>query len=366
MTSVPAQPVRRTVIALARAAVLVAALVFATGVHTSGAGAGDLLYVCIQDDAKIAVIDMDALRVVRTIDLTALGYSINAKPHHIVVERDGGHWYVSLIGENRVLRLDADDRVVAELRMETPGMLALQPEGDLLLVSRSMSAVNPPQRIGVVKRATMTGDELDVFFPRPHPMVVGRSGFAYTGSLGVNQLAAVDLDSERVELIPIEGEAHALVQFALSPDERTLVASAELTGRLLIFDLAVPSGPRLVRSVAVGPMAFDPVFAPDGATVWVPVKGANEVVVIDAADWTVARRIRHAALRQPHQIAFSRDGRRAFVSNNNKTDHMTGHEGHAAGAAADGIASLVVIDVAGGTVAAALELGRNLTGLGTR
>ena len=39
-----------------------------------------------------------------------------------------------------------------------------------LVVTRSMSAVNPPKRIAVIDRTKMKGDEIDVLFPRPHPM----------------------------------------------------------------------------------------------------------------------------------------------------------------------------------------------------
>jgi YVTN family beta-propeller protein len=223
--------------------------------------------------------------------------------------------------------------------------------------------------VSVLATADLSGEEVDVFFPRPHPVVVAANGYAYTGSLGVNQIASVELASGRVRLVPVEGPAHSFVQFRVSPDGRTLVASADRSGQLLVFDLADAERPRLVTAVEVGLMAFDPVFTPDGTAVYVPVKSSNEVVVIDAATWKVARRITHPSLQQPHQIVFAADGRTAFVSNNNKADHMAdpAMAGHVMpGAAAGGRAALVVIDVAAGTVAQAIELGMNLTGMGTR
>jgi DNA-binding beta-propeller fold protein YncE len=207
----------------------------------------------------------------------------------------------------------------------------------------------------MINTSTMAAEEVDVFFPRPHPMVLAGNGWAYTGSLGVNQIAAVEIASETVELTDVDGEAHALVQFAMSPDNRTLVAATEVSGLLLVFDVSTPAAPKRVASVAIGPMAFDPIFAPDGRTVWVPVKGANEV----------KERIRHEGLKQPHAILFSADGTKAFVSNNNKADHMAGHEEHA-GAMVQGPASLVVVDVATHRVLKAIEIGKNLTGIGAR
>jgi DNA-binding beta-propeller fold protein YncE len=350
-----------------RALAVGAALVACTTPVELSAQDADLLYACVQDEAKIAVIDVVKHELVRMIDLTKLGFSPNAKPHHVVVEPDGLHWYVSLIGENRVVRFDREGEMVGQFQMETPGMLAFDSTHQLLVASRSMSAVNPPARISVIRGGSMEGDEIDVFFPRPHPIVISADGkWAYTGSLGVNQLAAIDLETEEVTLTSIDGPAHSLVQFSLSPDGQTLVAATELTGRLLAFDRTDPARPKLTASVDIGPMAFDPIFAPDGKTVWVPVKGANQVAVVDAKDWQVVLRIEGKGLLQPHAVVFSTDGHWAFVSNNNKADHMAGpaHAGHAG--TADGNGNVTVIDATTHAIAKVIDLGKNVTGMGTR
>jgi DNA-binding beta-propeller fold protein YncE len=157
------------------------------------------------------------------------------------------------------------------------------------------------------------------------------------------------------------------VQFTVSPDGKMLVASTEVSGELMVFDLATPAKPTLVKSIPLGKMAFDPVFTPDGKAVWVPVKMNNEIAVIDTASWTVRERLTDPSFLQPHQVVFSADGTTAFLTNNNKMDHMAdpAHAGHAM-PGADGQASLSVIDVAARKVIAALPLGKNLTGMGTR
>lgn len=323
------------------------------------------LYVCVQDEAKIAIIDMEDLVVDTVIDLTSLGFSANAKPHHIAVEPDGEHWYVSLIGENRVVRFDRAGRIAGQFVMETPGMLALDPDRDELLVSRSMSAVSPPTRLGRLVAEEMDGEEIEVIMPRPHPVVVSADGlWGYTGSLGTNQIAAIDLEDERVTVTEVAGPAHAFVQFALSPDGGVLVASTELTGRLIAFDLGDPAHPAVIAEVEVGRQAFDPVFSPDGASVWVPLKGANQVAIVDAASWSVVERLEAPSLLQPHAILFSPDGRRAFVSNNNAADHMADPAGAGHDAHATGPGNVTVLDVESRGVVAVLELGRNVTGMG--
>src|SRR5688500_13130534 len=191
------------------------------------------LYVCNQNDASVSIVDAATRKVLRTVDVKALGFSANAKPHHIVVEPDGSFWYVTLIGDNRIVKLDRNDKVVAQATMETPGMMALHPTEDLLFVGRSMTAVNPPKRIGVLRRSTLAIEELDVMFPRPHAIAIEpRGATVYTASLAVNQIAAVDTRTERVELTEVKSAPHAFMQFAVSPDGGQMAISGELSGKV--------------------------------------------------------------------------------------------------------------------------------------
>ena len=328
----------------------------------------DLLYVCNQNDATVSVIDMSTNQVIRTVDLKALGFSANAKPHHVAVEPDGSYWYVTLIGDNRIVKLDANDRIVGQVPFETPGMLALHPTEDVLYVGRSMTAVNPPQRIGILRRSDMLLNELPVFFARPHAMALEpRSGTVYTASLAVNQMAAIDPDQEDVELIDVPGPAHALMQFAVSPDGRTLVISGELSHKVLVFDITSPMSPRLTNEIDVGPQPFDPLFTRDGRYVYLGNKAANTVTVIDMSTKTVAKVISGRGLAQPHGIATSRDGRYIYVSNNNlgQTPAMAG-PAPAAPATPAGVGTVVVIDTNTREIVDVIEVGHNAAGIGTR
>jgi hypothetical protein len=265
-----------------------------------------------------------------------------------------------------VVKFDRADKIAGQYEMETPGMLALEGT-ERLVVTRSMSAVNPPKRIGIVRRDTMKGDELDVIFPRPHPMAAA-NGYAYTGSLGVNQIATIGLADDKVDLQNVAGPSHSFVQFTLSPDRKTLVGATDVSGQLLVFSLATPGKPALVKAIDVGKMAFDPSFTPDGKFVWVPVKSSNEIAIVDATTWAVAGRITSPEFKQPHQIVFSPDGSTAFVTNNNKMDHMADPSmaGHAMPGVTGGPAPLVLVDVKTRKVEKSIVLGMNLTGMGAR
>ena len=342
----------------------------ATPAPAAAAAAADALYVCNQNDATVSVIDPATNRVIRTIDLQKLGFSANAKPHHVAVEPDGSFWYVTLIGDNRIVKLDANDRVVAQVPFETPGMLALHPTADLLFVGRSMTAVNPPARIGMLTRSTMTLEEIPVIFARPHAMVLEpRSGTVYTASLAVNQMAAVDPATEAVKLIDVPGPAHALMQFALSPDGRTLAISAELSGRVFFFDITDRMAPRMTGEVAVEPQPFDPIFTADGRWLYLGNKAANAITVINVAGRRVEKVIRGTGIAQPHGVATSADGRYVYISNNNtgQAHNMAGHEGHTPAAATPpGKGTVVVIDTRTHEVAHVIEVGNNASGINMR
>ena len=344
--------------------------------NVSGGGGG-ALYVTNQNDATVSVIDMRTNTVTRTVDLKKLGFGPNAKPHHVQVEPDGSFWYVTLIGENRIVKLDSSDHVVGSATFETPGMMSLDAANDRLYVGRSMTAVNPPKRIGVVDTRDMKIDEIEVLFPRPHAMALQQATqTVYTASLGVNQLAAVDVATQRVALTTVSGPNQSMMQFAISPDGRTLVVSGEMSAQLLVFDIATDRmNPKLLHIVKVGRQPFDPIFTRDGRWVYLGNKSDNTISVVDTRNWTVATTITGAGISQPHGTAVSRDGRFVYVSNNNLKDaaampgmdhsNMAGMDHAATNAApgAGGNGTIVVIDVASKKIVKVIEVGKNAAGI---
>lgn len=277
-----------------------------------------LLYVASQDGPAITVIDMQEHEVVEIIDLVELGFTPNAKPHHTAVEADGSHWYVSLISDGFVLKFDRDNRLVGRAPFETPGMLAVDPLEDVLYVGRSMAAVNPPQRIGVIERGSMDIEEIGVFFPRPHAIVAAPGGGrAYTASLAENRIAAVVPSEEEVELRSVPGVHHTFVQFDVSPDGTKLVTGGEMSGQVLVFDLADPEAPEMKTVVDIGGAPWHPVFSPDGSRLYFPQQTADTVTVLDTETWKPLATISGPGLAEPHGSAISPDGRWLFVSGRN-------------------------------------------------
>ena len=338
------------------------------------------VYVCNQSSATVSVIDMNTFEIVETVDLKAFGFDTNARPHHIAVEPDGSYWYVSLIGAGKVLKLDRENNLIASSEFEAPGMLALHPTQDFLFVGRSMMAVNPPQRIGMIQRSDMDIDELDVFFPRPHALMVDpRGDYIYSGSLSVNQFLSMNVESGEIHLNDVDGDTHTLVQFALSPDGQTMVATGQITGQALIFDTSNPEEIKLIESVKVNAAPWHPVFTPDGKYVYFGNKMTNTVTVLDVENRKVKKVIEGDGFSQPHGITISPDGKYVFVSNNNlasggmagmkmdkKNDHADGHAGHhMPEEKKDQAGTLVVIETATNSIVKVIELEYYPSGVGS-
>lgn len=324
---------------------------------------GPRLYVTNQDDATVAVIDIAAPAVVETLDLRRFGFGDNAKPHHVQVEPDGSAWYVTLIGGGKVLKLDRQNRLLGSVDLEVPGLITLHPTRDLLFVARSMSAVNPPPRVAVIRRSTMElVDEVDLVFPRPHGLVAHPNGErVYVASLGVNQFASVGVADGDVQLVDVAGPAHGFVQAAVSPDGRWLALTAELSDALMVFDLATPASPVLAHTIPMPDGPFEPVFTRDGRWIYVTCLAANKVVVVDGERWEIVEVLAHAALSQPHGVAVSPDGRFVYVSNRHQAGGAHDHEG----GQPTGAGTVVAICVATRTVEHVLTVGRYAAGMGT-
>ena len=279
--------------------------------------AAERVYVANQASASVSVIDAGSGEVVATIDVMQYGFDANSRPHHTAVDPDGGHWYVSLIGGGHVLRFNAENELVGRAPFETPGLLAMDPSSGMLYVGRSMMAPTPPQRIGVIDPADMDIEELDVFFARPHALIVdSEARRIFAASLAENRFAVLNEESGAIDLVNVDGPPHTLVQFALSPDRRHLVATAQLTGKLLVFYAADP-GAGLVAEVDVGTQPWHPVFSPDGGHVYFGAKDDDAVIVVETGGWTVLERITAPGIVEPHGSAVTADGRYLFVSNRN-------------------------------------------------
>jgi YVTN family beta-propeller protein len=323
------------------------------------------IYVCNQGEATLSVIDVESNKIVDRIDLQQLGFSANAKPHHTVAEPDGSYWYVTLIGENRVLKFNRDNELVGQAKMEVPGLLALHPTSDQLIVGRSMSAVNPPQSIGIINRSDMTlQKEIPTFFARPHALAINPKGSrTFIASLAENQILSLNNETEETALTTLEGDNHVFVDFAVSPDGNTMVVTGQISGKLLFFDISNPESPALTGSIDVNAQPWHPVFSPDGKYVYFGNKQAHTITVVDMESRSVDTVIEGNGLAQPHGSALSADGKYLYISNNNRKGAFKSAGKSSAG---DPNGTITVINTETNEIEKVIEVGAYPSGIGTR
>lgn len=324
------------------------------------------VYVPNQMGASISVLD-GAGKLIDTVDLTDLGFSAHAMPHQVVAAPDGSAWYVTLAGDGWVLAFDGNNELTAKTRVGEPGMIVLDPGRDLLYVSRALGSPNPPKSLAVLRASDLELlDEPEVFIPRPHALAVDTvSGRVYTGSLGTNEIAMLDFATGDVRVTNVEGPPQAFVGLAVSPDGSTVVATTQLTNRLLVFT-AGEDRLEPVAAVEVEALPYDVAYSRDGESVWFPNQRAGAVTRVDTRTWAVVSVIRHATFEEPHGVALSPDGRWVFVSSHGRAQREPG-AAHPAGHDMEsprGNGSLAVIDVLTGEVVRTTEVGPYAAALG--
>jgi YVTN family beta-propeller protein len=320
------------------------------------------LYVCNQGEATVSVIDMESQSVETMVDLKERGFSENAKPHHVVAEPNGNYWYLTLIGENTILKFNRKNKIVGKITdFEVPGLLALDPSSNRLYVGRSMSAVDPPKSMGIINRDEMTVmEQVDTFFPRPHALTVrDDGGHSFIASLATNQLMGMNAQTGETELTRLGGDTQTLVQFAMTPDGTALIAGGQRTGQLLLFDARQAPALSVTDTLQVGKQPWHPVISGDGTTAYVPNKMSHSVSVVDLTTPGVTTTIEGEGLAQPHGAALSADGRYLFVSNNNREGTYT-PEGDNPEAG-----TVTVIDTKTHEIMKVIEVGTYPTGVGT-
>jgi len=332
-------------------ALLLSACASSSGSMDASTDVREYVYITNQGDATVNVIDVATNTLAEVVDLKEFGFDAGAKPHHIAVEPDGAHWYLSLISAGRVLKFTRENKLVGEAEFEVPGLLELDPSSDLLYVGRSMAAVNPPQRIGQIDTNTMETEELEVFIPRPHALAVAPNGkFVYSASLAENRVTVINIETGDTEFHDLDGPTHTLVDLQIAPDGKTMVAGGQLTAQFFFFDAEDQAGIPIQKTMEVDASPWHPVFNREGTRAYFANKMADKVTILNMETREVEAVIEGNGLAQPHGTALSSDGRFLYVSNQNMNMAYSAADGSNPG-------TVVVIDTESAEIVNVIEVG---------
>jgi DNA-binding beta-propeller fold protein YncE len=307
------------------------------------------LYVSSESGDIVTRIEVgpDGWRKVREVPVGILPTDIDG-PHNVAVSPDGRAWYVSLahgapFGSVWGFATGSDEFLGRVQVGMFPTTIGISPDGAWAYVpnsdfhgdrgrENSVSVLYLPSFLQVVQIATCD---------MPHGSRYNHAGtVVYVACMMSDELVEIDASAMRIaRRVPLGqgADAHAAHAPALrlpprpgaasstmpgqepaclttyvsvSPDDRQVYLACNHGNELQVRDA---DALELVRRVPTGDGAYNVEPSGDGRWVLVTNKKAQSLSVFDARTWIEAARV-PTSKPVPHGIAFSPDGRYAFVS----------------------------------------------------
>jgi YVTN family beta-propeller protein len=296
-------------------ALLLVALVPLTALR---AQAKEYLYVGNTLGGDVSVIEIPAHRVVGTIPANVVGNS----PDDVISSRDGKTLYISRLDTKDVIALSTSTEQLL-WRVEvggTPNHLALSRNEKFLYVpiyDKGELAVVDTKTHAVVKRLNVGAGA--------HGTILGPSGkYVYVGMMDANQIAVVDVERNSVKKIIHMPEG--VRPFQISSDEKWLYAQLSKLHGFAVVDLKRDSVVRTVALPTLGKTVPEATLAkshwvvnhgigitPNGKYLVANASLSGFTAIYSLPDLKLVATV--AVGKEPNWVAFSRDGRYAYVSN---------------------------------------------------
>jgi len=332
-----------------------------------GGSQGPLLYVTNQNGASISVIDVERQEEVARIDLQALGFGPNAKPHDPALEPDGSFWYVSLINAGEVWKFDAHtDTLVGKVTIPgAPALLALTPDGGKLYVSQFTTVFT--NKLSVVNTATMTLTREIPVWSMPHGLRMNHAGtIVYAANMMSDNVSVIDVAADTVitsvllawDVNPTGSPKYMPMEVAVSPDDALVAIACSETGEVRMISAASNA---VVDSFQVGDQPWHLQFTPDNTFCYVTNRRDHTVSAIHLPMHHVMKVFETPneprIFNYPHGCDISPDGQYTFVSNENSGHVFIPRYN------LNYIGNVVVIDNVLAEIVKVLEVGKMPTGL---
>ena len=285
-----------------------------------------------------------ALAVVKVVPVGLMPADIDG-PHNVAVAPDASAWYVTIAHGTpygSLWKMNAqNDSLLGRAQVEMfPTTIGLTPDGALAFVANSDFHGDHPRTnvVTIVQTESMTPITNLPACDMPHGVKVNHAGSAvYVSCMNSDEILEIDRQSLRIRRRhktgegmahgtspaapaaagpPIHGTAPAAAHdcsptfVSVSPDDRRLYVACNHGNSLQVLDAG---SLELVKEIPVGTGAYNVEPSADGRWVIVTNKKAQSVSLVDARELTEVTRIA-TSKPLPHGIAYSPDGRWAFVS----------------------------------------------------
>ena len=324
------------------------------------------VYVSNQGDDLISVISVEHNIVTRLLevgDSPALDV-----PHNLFIDPQKRFLYTSLIGSGEIWKFDVltDTFIGKAPAGNASANVVVSPDGSKAYVT-NWDITNPNGRaVQVIDTATLTKLQQINVGLAPHGI-----SFSHDGKLiyvtnyfsdSISILSAADnTEIARVLLAPdvnpVRSSKYQPLQVALTPDDKLAYVTCYASEEVRVIDTVTKT---VIAAVRVGKSPFLLEVTPNGQFVYVANQQSNNMSVIRVADNQVIATIESPAFANPHGIAFTSDGRYAYVTNENLSGnynphHPTEHGGNNG--------NVLVIDTATNRVIKIIEVEVDPTGV---
>lgn len=227
---------------------------------------GDLIYVSNWDSNEIVVIDPRYRAIQDRI-------TVSCSPSSIAVMPSGTEVLAVCRSTGQVIRVDLVQRKqTATLSVSFPHSVAINPDGRLAYVSRSMFS----SFVDVIDLATFTRISTITVGRSPQGLIVSPDGKSlYVANYGAGTVSVVDTATNKVKTsFPVASPRN----FAFSPDGSKLYITNYTGGTVSVVDTATSA---VVRTVKVGANPHGIAADSKGTRLYVSNFSSNSLSVID-------------------------------------------------------------------------------------
>lgn len=311
------------------------------------------IYVAVEDDGVVAVIDSVKGDVIKKIDLSkeSHGGVVKFMAHNVQVAPNGKSvWVTANVADDKSMKEingnksgeamngKMNDMMMGDMMQKNDEVIVIDPQTDSIIkrieiapeLHLSHVAITPDssyaivasQEKGIIYKINASTfkiekEALTIKGGQPHGLRISPDGkVAYIAMLKGKSLGVLDLDSFKLSYIRLNGSA---VQVGVTPDGRYALASVYDTKSLAVYDVASA----ILKYVelpddAKGPVQIYP--TPDSRYVYVADQGyyfdqpnGKIVYKVDLEKMKAVKEI-NAGIA-PHGVVVSKDGKYVYVTN---------------------------------------------------
>jgi DNA-binding beta-propeller fold protein YncE len=283
------------------------------------AGSGHVLFVGLESEDAVAIVDPEAGTVIRKIPVGISTEDIEGV-HALITSPDGKHYYLSIAHGwpyGSVWKLTtARDSLVARANVGLfPATTAITPDGMWLFVANYNLHGDPQtDTVSVIHTPTMTEVQQIPVCTKPHGLVASHDGTTVYVSctrdnvlkkISVQSLSVIDSTNTLTDQDRAENKVCYPAGLALSNDDQKLFISCHKHAEVRV--MPTDQFGTIAKSIPVGAGPYLLKVDPTGERLYVPNRDDQSYTVIDVASETPLA-TKPSSASHPHTFAFGPQG----------------------------------------------------------